>query len=440
MTRRSLIAGLRAAMAVGYVYGILRANVPEIASHFIFDFAAGGLYSGIWLSGFSPQQKFRIAKLQGWMIVLLGWPLLLLFVPIQSTFIQLVGLRGAVWFLPFLLIGGGLSEDEIYGLAVWLAVQNLFALGFASAEYLWGLAWFFPHSSVTDIIDVSRDVAGNSFRIPSSFANPASYSSTMNYALPLLVWAWVSRSQSAFLRCVVLFGVAAGCIGVFLGASRSQAIILVLFAGFLLTVRKITLSGIMGLAILALGIGYVVAQNPRLQRFTSLRDTNYVQRRISLSANYGFIDAAAQYPMGNGLGGGGTSLPYFLRSEVDAPLVIENEYGRIMLELGIPGLCMWLGFLIWALGRKPIWPNDGSEFGKQLAWFICLLEACLAVTGIGLFTAIPGSAIFFLLLGWISSRPLPSRLLLEQAVGCGSTDQKPKRRGVASALDRELWA
>ncbi len=46
--RRSLVQGLAALLAVGYAYGIVRANVPSPASHFLFD---AGVAGSILLSG-----------------------------------------------------------------------------------------------------------------------------------------------------------------------------------------------------------------------------------------------------------------------------------------------------------------------------------------------------------------------------------------------------
>ena len=40
-SRRSLLAGLVAVFAIGYLYGILRANIIQPFSHFIFDAARG---------------------------------------------------------------------------------------------------------------------------------------------------------------------------------------------------------------------------------------------------------------------------------------------------------------------------------------------------------------------------------------------------------------
>ena len=81
------------------------------------------------------------------------------------------------------------------------------------------------------------------------------------------------------------------------------------------------------------------------------------------------------YPLGNGLGGGGTSVPYFLQDRIRNVVVMENEYARILLELGIPGLCMWGVFIGWIFtraqrqedrhvllsgGGSPTWPARAS--------------------------------------------------------------------------------
>src|SRR5689334_1229418 len=102
-TRRSLVAGMNAVFAVGYLYGIVRANVPQTFSHFIFDAGVGGLYLGSLFKGLTAIQRLRIRKIRAWVVCLLGWPLLLFFIPVQDPMIQLVGLRGAIWFVPFLI-------------------------------------------------------------------------------------------------------------------------------------------------------------------------------------------------------------------------------------------------------------------------------------------------------------------------------------------------
>src|SRR5262249_1164647 len=85
LTRRSLLAGMKALFTVGYFYGIVRANAPQTFSHFIFDAGIGGLYIGTVLTGFTPIQRLRIRKVRGWVICLTAWPLLLFSIPMQDS-------------------------------------------------------------------------------------------------------------------------------------------------------------------------------------------------------------------------------------------------------------------------------------------------------------------------------------------------------------------
>ena len=96
-------------------------------------------------------------------------------------------------------------------------------------------------------------------------------------------------------------------------------------------------------------VGYVVAGEQRLQRFTTLQDPEFLSERLVGSVNLSFLELARQYPLGNGLGGGGTSVPYFLQNRIRNVVTMENEYARILLELGLPGLVMWAMFLIWVV-------------------------------------------------------------------------------------------
>ena len=72
-----------------------------------------------------------------------------------------------------------------------------------------------------------------------------------------------------------------------------------------------------------------------------------VSERIGESVNDSFFDVISQHPLGRGLAGGGTSIPYFLREDREPAQIIENEYARIALEQGLPGLMIWLLFLVW---------------------------------------------------------------------------------------------
>src|SRR5256714_5919891 len=149
---RSLVKGLAALLAVGYVYGIVRANLPETFSHFIYDAGVLGLYLSLWLHPIRLPNYSEVISLKSWTAVLVLWPVIIFFVPLQDPLIQLVGLRGAIFLLPFLLIGAGLKDEDIYKLALWLAVFNLIACAFAGAEFFMGMKRFFPRIEVPRLI------------------------------------------------------------------------------------------------------------------------------------------------------------------------------------------------------------------------------------------------------------------------------------------------
>jgi len=410
-TRRSLIAGLNTALSVGYLYGIVRANVPQAASHFIFDAGIGGLYLGLWLKNLTPIQRLRLRKVKRWLLFLIGWPVLLFFIPVQDPVIQLVGLRGVVWFLPFLLIGALIDDEERSGLALGLAVLNLIAFGFALAEFSMGLERFFPHNYVTRLLYIENDVLKgeySAFRIPSTFVAPAAYSATMVVTMPLLLGAWLQAERTRFHKTFLTAGMIAAMLGVFMGASRSQA--LLLFAQFVafassIGLGKLTSKQLIAFAAIATLVGYWVYKEPRLQRFNRL-DTNIVEERVQLSVNQSFLDALWKYPLGNGLGGGGTSIPYFLQDRLKNTVGIENEYGRLLLEIGIPGLCIWMAFMVAAIGGAKGGRDGPWRVGWQLARVTCALFFGTAFIGTGLLTAIPFTPLLLLMTGWLCAPKL----------------------------------
>lgn len=62
--RRSLPSGLIAALGVGYGYGIMRANVPETFSHFIFDAGVVGLYATQLFRKLTAAQLDKVSRLR----------------------------------------------------------------------------------------------------------------------------------------------------------------------------------------------------------------------------------------------------------------------------------------------------------------------------------------------------------------------------------------
>jgi hypothetical protein len=417
--RRSLVAGIAAVVGVGYVYGILRANVPTTFSHFIFDAAVVGLYAAQLLRRIAPEDRARMRRLVPWVTLLIGWPVLLLLLPIQDPMIQLVGLRAHIFLLPFLLFGARLHRQDIDRLVLWLAFFNVVAFAFAVAEFVFGVHHFYPRNQVTELIYRSNDVhTGNllgALRIPATFANASSYGGAMIITLPFLIGAWVQKQPRLWHRALVAAGLAAAILGVFLAASRVHFLVLVPLVLISMLSGRLGMAGRLGWVGMLLGLSWVISMEARLfQRFLALNVDTMVER-FSWGVNESLLELLFRYPLGNGLGGGGTSVPYFLQHLIRNPIGIENQYGMILLEQGIPGLLIWLAFIVWVLTRQTTPRRDPWYLGRRLAWYCLAAYFAQGLIGVGLLTSIPFTALFLVTVGWIvvrqaapSSGPAPA--------------------------------
>ncbi|HEX6020401.1 MAG TPA: hypothetical protein VFZ00_00305, partial [Solirubrobacter sp.] len=227
LARRSLVAGVCAVITVGYAYGIVRANLPDGFSHLIFDAGVLGLYA-VQLPKRQPAwQQSRSEDVRNWLILLIAWPVLLFAMPWQDPLIQLVGLRGSIFLLPFLLLGARLTGDDVYKIALWVSVLNLAAGGLAIVEFFTGIEQFFPRNAVTDLIYRSRDLADHTaYRIPASFANAHAYAATMVVTLALIAGAWVQGHHGKWQARLMGAAILVSMLGVFMSATRINALIL----------------------------------------------------------------------------------------------------------------------------------------------------------------------------------------------------------------------
>jgi hypothetical protein len=335
--------------------------------------------------------------------------------PIQHPLIQLVGLRGNMFLLPFLVIGAWLGRADARRLTLWLAVLNHVALAFAVAEYIRGVPAFYPRNAVTELIYRSNDVAGyTALRIPACFANAHCFGGTMLMTFPWLIGVWLQPRLPAWQRVLVASGIMAAMVGVFMCAARLFVVQLAVLVVVISVSGKLRGGAAVAWLLLLGGVVYIISGEERFQRFTSLQRTQEVMTRIEGSVNMNFLELLATYPIGNGMGAGGTSIPFFLQHLLRDPVTLENEYSRILLEQGVPGLLLWVAFIVWIVRQCPRVDADPWSFGKRLLWILCLMSFATGILGIGLMTAIPQSPLFFAALGYAvaprSEAPRPRRL------------------------------
>ncbi len=403
---KSLRGGLAALLGVGYCYGILRANLADTYSYLLFDGAVIGLYAAQLWRPLNAEDRRRLYDLRIWLILLIGWPtLLFLLYRTDDPLIELVGLRSNIFLLPFLLFGARLRGTDIRYLATTAAILNLAAVALGGIEYFVGIEPFFPKSEITEIIYRSRDLVGwTAFRIPSSFSSSHAFAGTLVVTMPLLLGGWVQPDIERWESYLFPTALGASLLGVFMAAARQHmvtagALVLVItFAGQLR--RRQWLRWALAVAV----VGYLVAGDARLQRFSTLRNTEMISERLTGSINDDFFQLMGQYPMGNGLAGGGTSIPYFLQDRARPAVGLENEYARIMLEQGIPGLFIWGLFIVWVL-RPPTNTHSPWQAARTLAWVTAATTFGGAFIGTGMLTSVPQSMVFLVAVGWMTVRP-----------------------------------
>jgi hypothetical protein len=424
--RRSLTAGLGSVLTVGYLYGILRANFLDTYAPFLFDAPVLGFYLGVLLRPPPASVQARAAALRYWLLVLAGWTAVMFSLPLQHPLIQLVGLRGNAFLLPFLLVGGWLQGADAGRLSVWLAALNVLAVGFAVAEFVVGVPAFYPQNGVTELIYNSNDVAGyTALRIPATFANAHAYAGTMVSSIPWLVGALVQRGRRWWARGLLLVGIAAALLGVFFTATRVGIVLLCVLVLVTTVSGRLRGASWLGWIVMLAGVAYFVSAEERMQRFLTLFNTEEVLERVEGSVNLSFLELLSRYPMGNGLGAGGTSIPFFLQGLITNPVGLENEYSRILLEQGVVGLALWGAFIAWIFTRPT--PPRGAPWwlGWRLLWYAAAGNFALAVLGTGLMTAIPMTVLLFLSLGFMATylpAPSPSTTV---AVGGRNTVRGP---------------
>jgi hypothetical protein len=401
--RRALWAGIAVVLAVGYFYGILRANLAPPFSHFIFDLTLIGLYASQFVGRKKEATPPNHASLNMWMYILIGWPVLMVLMPFQPLLVSLVGLRGNMFFLPAVFLGTRLKDKDLRPLAYGLAALNLVALAFGVAEYFKGIQPFFPYGPMTLTMYNSVDSGGGN-RIPSVFQNAHTYAGVMVFTVPILFGAWTLVKMAKWRKILLVLGMAAAFLGVLLAATRQNMIL----AGVLVVIAS--LSGKLGplkrgvWVLVIAAIIWGAMHNERWQRYKEL-DSQTLEDRVSGSVNRTFWEVLVEYPMGNGLGGGGTSIPYFLASQVRNPVWVENEYCRILLEEGLAGLLLWIAFICWYFTNRSAFTKDEWLIGRRMAWYLCVLTFMTGLIGVGTLSTVPHTFLFMLFVGWTAVRP-----------------------------------
>ena len=411
---RSFGAGMSALLCVGYFFGILRANFLDGYSHFIFDVSVLGLYMVCFTKSILVRHEVTSKYAKNWMTLLIGWPLILALIPVHHYLVQLVGLRHLVLALPLLVLGARTRIRDLETIAMTLAVLNLIAFGFALAQYFYGIEPFFPRNSMTEIMYRSGDIkvgAERFHRIPATFSNAHTYGGTALMSLPLIINLMADTTQANSRRIFFTLSCIVTILGIFIAGPRVPVVtlagtvaIMLLLPGLKPSMKSIFIASACCIGAIC---AYFIIADPRLQRFTSLSDTNMVESRVTGSLDFSLMDCFWKYPLGAGIGGvAGASLPFFLRELAPLEYVgAENEYIRIAAEQGIVGFLIWLAFLLTLAIRKPIPISKRWLLGTHTIRCLMIFSWATAFIGVGMLQGIPSSFLMVFMMGLLLRQP-----------------------------------
>ena len=376
-----------------------------------------------------------------WVLAMIAWPIFISIIPIQHYVVQVIGLRGNIFWLPMILVGFVIQPNEKTKLVLAMAVLNIISLGFAVGEFVLGVEYFVPENEVTRIVYNSNDLKDGAKRIPSIFVNAHSYSLFMTATIPWILGEILGRRRNALIKVaslpILIAGLVSALLGVFMAGPRQPVVVLGLILVLIIFSGRFNLAFLVITGLSGAIVGYFVAQDERMQRFTQLQDLESVQARIQSSISMDFVDVMMSYPMGNGMGAGGTSLPSFAQDLLTNAVLLENEYARIMLEQGVPGLFLFLAFCTWYMLRQA--SRKDVDFNlKSYVRYSVFVSIATAFIGVGLMTSIPGTAFLFLGIGYSISPAFYSYLNPEntwffQVKNISRSDLPAFQRGLARA-------
>jgi hypothetical protein len=405
LSRASIGRGLGWVLLVGCLSGWLRCRIFDGFSHFIFDAALLGCY--LQCARFHLESKSVESRvLDGWVLLLLAVPTLVLlcspFIGGQPFLVQLVGLRSSLLFVPTLALAARMTEDDVREFSSWAGVSAVIATGFALAELAVGVEAFFPLNAATATLYRTFAVAGQTLRLPACFATSHLYGGAVVALIPIL---WTRLEDPSRRRDLTALYLACATSAAFLCSARIPVLLLAALVLTIITLGwkspLVTMSAVAAVA----AIWIFVGAEERFRRYETLGSEDVVAERIHWSVNNNLLDIIMDAPLGHGLASAvGTSIPYFLLDDALPQEGLESEVSRLALELGVIGLAVWILFVGRSLLAGFIAARRSGRVSDALMFVSLGVTTATALIGVGVMSAIPGTLLLFLQIGWLSRK------------------------------------
>jgi O-antigen ligase len=229
-------------------------------------------------------------------------------------------------------------------------------------------------SGVVDMAGVL--LRGESHRVSGILGNPNGYVAMLVACIPSGYW-FFTRTRAPFRRALTVAALIAAVLTSVYSLSRGGVISIIVFLLSLLAFRQTRRRGFV-LAVLVLFLGLRVAPSAFWQRWEETRTQGGdIRTRELWPAG---LQAFAQRPLlGSGLGTNANAI-YQVRGTRAGGAVVHNAPLAVAVELGLPGLVLYLGFVVYALGRLLRTLNARKHQGRseETAFAVVLLAGFLA--------------------------------------------------------------
>lgn len=246
---------------------------------------------------------------------------------------------------------------------------------------------------------------GETLRAASSYVGPGAFGGAM--AIIILLALGLAFSLRAGSPMQLVYLLAAGICAVGMGASGSRGPLLEVSIGvaiLILLTRRVAI--ILGLALLVAVVAWQINLHSGAlvgQRWGSARMSTEVVTSRSMSPLVAGWLSMVEYPLGTGVASGvGTGrvgaeglMAQPIYASATAAGFVENEYGRAMKELGIPGflLFVWLLWRACSSAYRGYKDTNGPPRALEAALVGSLVATC---AGLGIGAALyPGTGAFY---------------------------------------------
>ncbi len=246
---------------------------------------------------------------------------------------------------------------------------------------------------------------GRQLRAFSTFVSPGAFGGTMAYVIIFGIVLLSDPQAGRLERFLMLVAIIPIAFAMVKSGSRS-ALISVVFGFALIAWYRRNLQNfvlIPACIVLALKLGSTFMGGSTTERYSALLNMQEVYARNAIPTSIGW-EYMSENLLGGGLGKSTYSVPAFIsaRANYSDWVFCDGDLGRLMIELGVPGL-IFFGMLIWAALKTTFQSlneiRDASAETVGLASGACIIMSLGSFPSGSPFLGIPMGALVWFFLG-----------------------------------------